>query len=175
MGIWVFPNNSLPITHHPIFGHSVITALTKAALFGLYCAVEICGSRWNSDFQYLPSLTNRELSPAWETEPGCPLRLNADTGTSLYRCPILHSWELLSLSLLSLTSASGCFLLTCHGRGPESIKIHFSGFSLTSIAMGLTQRTGDDGYSHFPCMGQLIMCWWFIWSQLGPKNTWLQV
>lgn len=56
-------------------------------------------------------------SSAWENEARMPLEA-ADAGTSMYQCPILHSWELpvLPLSNLSLWVLPD----TSHSRGPES-------------------------------------------------------
>lgn len=143
----MFPLVIACLTHHLIPGLGVITSLTKTELFCHHCIYHIYTSlsQWILIFsthfshEWVGAHTNTD-SPAWEMKPGCPSRLR----TQELPCISVPFFIPESFSFLSLTSASGCFLLTCHGRGPESIKIHFSGYSLTSIMMGLSERRGDD-------------------------------
>lgn len=141
-----------------IFDPSVRTTVVNPVLFYSWWLqiFSIC-------FSYVLIPCTHKHSPAWEMQPGCPSRA-ADTGTSLYQCPILHSWKLLFF-LLSLTSASGCFLLTFHGGGPESIRIHFSGFLARCHCDRPTEKSGDDGYSP--------ACWYRFQYELfkGPLQS----
>lgn len=106
-------------THHPILGLGLITNKV------LFCHHRVLpASQREFWFSVSASLMNwvrahtNTDSTAWEMKPACPSRLR----TQELPCISVPFFIPENLSFLSLTTASGCFLLTCHGTGPESIK-----------------------------------------------------
>ena len=134
----------------------------------------------NSDFQYLLLLCTDPVHTQTQPCLGNAARMPLEgCGHRNFPVSVSHPSFLKAsfFFLLSLTSASGCFLLTFHGGGPESIRIHFSGFLARCHRDGPTEKSGDDGYTP--------ACWYRFLYRSGksyiqmvhfyPKNHLLKV